>query len=64
MRLSQELKDKRPQYKKRYDKVILEHDNACPMSQSRSKHTWEMGSPTPARRILQTLLFLPIICFD
>ena len=28
MRLSRALKDKRPQYNKRHDKVILQHDNA------------------------------------
>ncbi|GBP30478.1 Mariner Mos1 transposase [Eumeta japonica] len=28
MRLSQALKDKRPQYNERHDKVILQHDNA------------------------------------
>ncbi|GFV35575.1 mariner Mos1 transposase [Trichonephila clavipes] len=30
MRLSRELKDKRPQYNERHDKVILQHDNARP----------------------------------
>ncbi|GFW54355.1 mariner Mos1 transposase [Trichonephila clavipes] len=30
MRLSRALKDKRPQYNERYDKVILQHDNARP----------------------------------
>ncbi|GFX84111.1 mariner Mos1 transposase [Trichonephila clavipes] len=28
MRLSRALKDKRPKYKERHDKVILQHDNA------------------------------------
>jgi len=28
MRLRQALKEKRPQYEQRYDKVILQHDNA------------------------------------
>jgi len=28
MRLSRALKDKRPQYNERHDKVILQHDNA------------------------------------
>ena len=30
MRLSRELKEKRPQYNERHDKVILQHDNARP----------------------------------
>ena len=30
MRLSRALKEKRPQYQKRHDKVILQHDNARP----------------------------------
>ena len=30
MRLSRALKDKRPQYNERHDKVILQHDNAGP----------------------------------
>ncbi|GFX70145.1 mariner Mos1 transposase [Trichonephila clavipes] len=30
MRLSRALKDKRPQYNKRHDRVILQHDNARP----------------------------------
>ena len=30
MRLNQELKEKRPQYQKKHDKVILENDNARP----------------------------------
>ena len=30
MRLSRALKEKRPQYAKRHDKVILQHDNARP----------------------------------
>jgi len=30
MRLSRTLKDKRPQYNERHDKVILQHDNAQP----------------------------------
>jgi len=30
MRLSRALKEKRPQYEQKYDKVILQHDNARP----------------------------------
>jgi len=30
MRLSRALKEKRPLYEQRYDKVILQHDNARP----------------------------------
>jgi len=40
MRLRRALKDKRPQYNERHDKVILQHDND-PMSQNWSKHTWK-----------------------
>ena len=29
-RLSQELKEKRPQYQERHDKVIIQHDNSRP----------------------------------
>ncbi|GFW72183.1 mariner Mos1 transposase [Trichonephila clavipes] len=41
MRLSRALKDKRPQYNERHDKVILQHDNARPMLQKWSRHTWK-----------------------
>ncbi|CAD7000364.1 unnamed protein product [Ceratitis capitata] len=30
MRLSRALKEKRPQYQERHDKIILQHDNARP----------------------------------
>ena len=30
MRLSREVKEKRPQYEQRHDKIILQHDNARP----------------------------------
>ena len=30
MRLSREVREKRPQYEQRYEKVILQHDNAQP----------------------------------
>ena len=30
MRLSHELREKRPQYEQRHEKVILQHDNARP----------------------------------
>ena len=41
MRLSRALKEKRPQYQERHDKVILQHDNAGPHV---SRHTlkWEV----------------------
>ena len=29
MRLSRELKEKRPQYQERHDKIILQNENAC-----------------------------------
>ena len=43
MRLSRVLREKRPQYEQRYEKVILQHDNARP-------HV-----PKPAKTYLQTL---------
>ena len=39
MRLRLALKEKRPQYQKRLDKVILQHDNARPHVENRSRHT-------------------------
>jgi len=62
MRLSRVLKDKRPQYNERHDKVILQHDNARSHIAKVVKTYVEMGSPT--RRILQTLLPLTVTCFD
>ena len=49
MRLSRALKDKRPQYNERHDKVILQHDNARPHVAKVVKTYLEtlMGSPTP-----------------
>ncbi|GFX98187.1 mariner Mos1 transposase [Trichonephila clavipes] len=53
MRLSRALKDKRPQYNERHDKVILQHGNARPhvakveKRESSSYGNVEMGSPTP-----------------
>jgi len=42
MRLSRALKDKRPQYNERHDKVILQHDNARPhVAKEWSRHTWK-----------------------
>jgi len=66
MRLSRALKDKRPQYNERHDKVILQHDNARPHVAKVVKTyletlKWEV---LPHRRILQTLLPLTITCFD
>jgi len=48
MRLSRALKDKRPQYNERLDKVILQHDNVrhCESGQDILGNV-EMGSPTP-----------------
>ena len=66
MRLSRALKDKRPQYNERHDKVILQHDNAR-LHVAKMVKTyletlkWEV---LPTRRILQTLLPLTITCFD
>jgi len=37
MRLSRALKNKRPQYNKRHDKVILQHDNARPYNAKKVK---------------------------
>ena len=68
MRLSRALKDKRPQYNERHDKVILQHDNARPYVAKVVKTYLEMLKwevlPPPPRRILQTLLPLTITCFD
>ena len=68
MRLSRALKDKRPQYNERHDKVILQHDSMTldPMLRKWSRHTWKRwnGKSYPTRRILQTLLPLTITCFD
>jgi len=47
MHLSRALKDKRPQYNDRYDKVILQHDNARPHVAKVVKTYLEMGSTTP-----------------
>ena len=47
MRLSRALKDKRPQYNQRHDKVILQHDNARPHVAKVVKTYLEMGSTTP-----------------
>ncbi|GFU57870.1 mariner Mos1 transposase [Trichonephila clavipes] len=41
MRLSRALKDKRPQYNERHDKVILQHGNAQPHVAKWSRHTWK-----------------------
>ena len=66
MRLSRALKDKRPQYSERHDKVILLHDHARPHVARVVKTyletlKWEV---LPTRRILQTLLPLIITCSD
>ncbi|GFX01715.1 mariner Mos1 transposase [Trichonephila clavipes] len=41
MRLSRALKDKRPQYNDRHDKVILQHDNDRPHVANWSRHAWK-----------------------
>ena len=67
MRLSRALKDKRPQYNERHDKVILQHDNARPLHVAKVVKTYLEtlnGKSYPTRRILQTLLPLTITCFD
>ena len=66
MRLSRALKDKRPQYNERHDKVILQYDNARPHVAKMVKTYLETlnGKSYPTRRILQTLLPLTITCFD
>jgi len=46
MRLNRALKDKWPQYNERYDKVILQHDNARKVGQNIPGNV-EMGSPIP-----------------
>ena len=68
MGLSRALKKKRPQYQERYDKVILQYDNARPYV-ARLVNTyletlkWEMRS-YPIRHTLQMLLLPTTICFD
>ena len=44
--LSRALKDKRPQYNERHDKVISQHDNARPHVAKVVKTYFEMGSLT------------------
>jgi len=66
MGLSRALKEKRPQYQERHDKVILQHDNARPHIARPVKTyletlKWEV---LPHRRTLQTLLLPTTICFD
>ncbi|GFT18531.1 mariner Mos1 transposase [Trichonephila clavipes] len=66
MRLNRTLKDKRPQYNERHDKVILQHDKCstpCCKKWSEILGNVEMGSPT-THCILQTLLPRIITCFD
>jgi len=63
MLLSQALKDKRPQYNERHDKVILQHARphvAKSVKTYLETLKWEVLS----HRILHTLLSLTIICLD
>ncbi|GFU99460.1 mariner Mos1 transposase [Trichonephila clavipes] len=66
MRLSRALKDKRPHYNERHDKVILQHDNARPHVAKVVKTYLETlkWKSNPTRYILQTLLPQIITCFD
>jgi len=41
MHLNRALKEKRPQYEQRYDKVILKHNNTRLHVARLSKHTWK-----------------------
>ncbi|GFX46178.1 mariner Mos1 transposase [Trichonephila clavipes] len=64
MRLSRALKDKRPQYNERHDKVILQHANAGPHVAKVVKTYLETLKSYPTHCILQTLLPRIITCFD
>jgi len=49
MRLNRALKEKRPQYEQKYDKVIFQHDNARPHIAQAAKTYLEMlGNPSPS----------------
>ena len=62
MRLSRALKEKRPQYQERHDKVILQHDNARPhvarpvktyVKMKKSKNGSIRGSPQKTHRFFE-----------
>jgi len=47
VQVNRELKEKRPEYAKRHDKVIFQHDNARPHVAKPVKETLELGCSTP-----------------
>jgi len=63
IRLSRALREKRPEYEQRYDKVILLHDNARPKV---VKNIWKRSNEMfyCTRRILRTLFFLITGCSE
>ena len=68
IRLSRALREKRPQYEQRHEKVILQHDNARPHVtkpvKTYLKKNAQMGSPTPPavfpRYCAVRLLLVPV----
>ena len=44
MRLSRAMREKRPQYEQRHEKVILQHDNARPHVAKPLKPTWKRSN--------------------
>ena len=63
-RLSRALREKRPQYAERHDKVILQHDNARPhVAKGVKTLKWE-ALCYPTRRIHQILLHPITTCSD
>ena len=67
IRLSRALKEKRPQYQERHDKLILQHDNARPHVARPVKTYLEiiMRGPTPPAVLSRYCSFrLPFVSID
>jgi len=66
IRLSRVLREKRPEYEQRYDKIILFHDNARPHVAKVVKNIWKRSNGMFYRtcRILRTLLLLITGCSE